>query len=56
MIGFESPKTFAILAIDSPYSLVLVTGSVKLTFVIKAKLELLDFISLSECPFTQIYP
>ena len=42
MIGFESPKTFAILAIDSPYSLVLVTGSVKLTLLINAKFELFD--------------
>ena len=56
IIGLESPSTFAILAIDSPYSLVLVTGSVKFTLDIKAKLELLDLISFKECPFTHIYP
>ena len=33
-IGFPSPKTFAILAILSPYNRVLVTGCVKLTFEI----------------------
>ena len=56
IIGFESPSTFAILAIASPYSLVLVTGSVRLTFEINAKLLLFDYMSFSECPFTHIYP
>ena len=54
IIGLESPKTLAILAIDSPYSLVFVTGSVKLTLLIKAKLLLSDFISFNACPLTQI--
>ena len=54
IIGLESPRTLAILAIDSPYSLVLVTGSVKLTLLIKAKLLLSDFTSFKACPFTQI--
>ena len=44
IIGLESPKTLAILAMDSPYSRVFVTGSVKLTLLIKAKLELFDLI------------
>ena len=56
MIGLPAPKVFAILAIHSPYSRVLVTGSVKFTFEIKAKLELFDFISFKACPFTHIYP
>jgi len=54
IIGLESPKTLAILAIDSPYSLVFVTGSVSVTLLIKAKLELFDLISFNEWPFTHI--
>ena len=54
IIGLPSPNTLAILAIDSPYCLVFVTGSVKFTLLIKAKLELLDFISFKAWPFTQI--
>ena len=56
IIGFPSPSTFAILAIDSPYSLVFVTGSVKFILFMNAKFELFDFISFSECPFTHMYP
>ena len=41
----NSPNTLAILAIDSPYCLVLVTGSVKLTLEINAKFVLLLLIS-----------
>ena len=56
IIGFPSPKVFAILAILSPYNLVLVTGSVRPTLLMNAKLELSDLISFNECPFTQINP
>ena len=56
IIGFPSPKVFAILAILSPYSLVFVTGSVRPTLLINAKLELFDLISFNECPFTHINP
>ena len=56
MIGLESPSVLAIFAIHSPYSRVLVAGSVKFTFDINAKFELFDFISFKACPFTHIYP
>ena len=36
IIGFPSPRVFAILAILSPYNLVLVTGSVYPTLLINA--------------------
>ena len=47
-IGLESPKQLAIFAMLSPYSRVLVTGSVKLTFDIKAKLLFFDLVSFNE--------
>ena len=56
IIGFPSPNTLAIRAIDSPYDLVLVTGWVKFTLDIKAKLELLLLISFRACPLTHINP
>ena len=56
MIGLPSPKTLAIWAMLSPYSLVLVTGSVKFTLEIKAKLLLFDLISFKAWPLTHIYP
>ena len=56
IIGLESPKTLAIFAILSPYSLVFVTGSVKFILEIKAKLELLLFLVFKAWPLTQIKP
>ena len=56
IIGFPAPRTLAILAIDSPYNLVSVTGEVKFTLDINAKLLLFDFLSFNEYPLTQIYP
>ena len=56
IIGLPSPKTLAILAIDSPYNLVLVTGWVRPTLLINAKFELADLTSFKEWPLTHINP
>ena len=48
MIGLPAPRTLAILAIDSPYNLVSVTGEVRFTFDMNAKLLLLDYLSFNE--------